>query len=284
MNEFESLIGEWHGEGEIPIEPPMRISAEVKIDRLGEFIVLPRRASRPRCPTPSRSSVARPTASRSRCTISIRGVKRLYMTTVEGATWRIWCAPDGDWNGPDGPGFNQRFIGEISADGRSIDGRWERGLGEAGDRWELDFPIGYSASNERPPRPHTGSTASTGGSPADGRLRPAAAAARHVHHLSLVRGAQLFPGREPGQGAGGPDDRNADPRAIPAATPLARSWRSGRSPSASVSSPVAGCAPPAAAVRPNVGPSPRSSCSRLRRSSFSRSPPRSSASTSSITS
>ena len=72
-----------------------------------------------------------------------RGVKRLFMTTVDGATWRIWRAPGEDWNGPDGPGFNQRFIGEISADGRSIDGRWERGLGEAGDRWELDFPIGY---------------------------------------------------------------------------------------------------------------------------------------------
>jgi hypothetical protein len=30
---------------------------------------------------------------------------------------------------PDGPGFNQRFIGEISADGKTIEGRWERGMG-----------------------------------------------------------------------------------------------------------------------------------------------------------
>ena len=35
MNQFESLIGEWHGEGEIPIEPPMKISVEVKIERMG---------------------------------------------------------------------------------------------------------------------------------------------------------------------------------------------------------------------------------------------------------
>ena len=34
-----------------------------------------------------------------------------------------------DWNGPHGPGFNQPFIGEISADGKTIAGRWERGLG-----------------------------------------------------------------------------------------------------------------------------------------------------------
>ena len=49
------------------------------------------------------------------------------------STWTIWRAPDEDWNGPDGPGFNQRFIGELSADGTTIDGRWERGMGDAGD-------------------------------------------------------------------------------------------------------------------------------------------------------
>jgi len=36
-----------------------------------------------------------------------------------------------------------RFIGEVSADGRTIKGRWERGLGDAGDRWEIDFPMRY---------------------------------------------------------------------------------------------------------------------------------------------
>ena len=34
MKEFEPLIGEWHGEGEIPMEPPMKISEEAKIERL----------------------------------------------------------------------------------------------------------------------------------------------------------------------------------------------------------------------------------------------------------
>jgi hypothetical protein len=72
-----------------------------------------------------------------------RGVKRLFMTTLEGSTWKIWRAPVEDWNGPDGPGFNQRFIGEISADGKKIAGRWERGTGEAGDKWEIDFPLNY---------------------------------------------------------------------------------------------------------------------------------------------
>ena len=44
MTEFEPLIGEWHGEGEIPIEPPMKISAEAKIARLGAFLVFTSKA------------------------------------------------------------------------------------------------------------------------------------------------------------------------------------------------------------------------------------------------
>ena len=54
--------------------------------------------------------------------------------------------PGEDWHGPDGPGFNQRFIGELSADGQTIESRWERGTGETEDTdldWELDFSITY---------------------------------------------------------------------------------------------------------------------------------------------
>jgi hypothetical protein len=39
MKDFDALIGEWHGEGEIPIEPPMMVSVEATIERLGDFIV-----------------------------------------------------------------------------------------------------------------------------------------------------------------------------------------------------------------------------------------------------
>ena len=73
-----------------------------------------------------------------------RGVRRRYLTTMRSSTWTIWLSPDQDWNGPDGPGFNQRFIGELSPDGARIDGRWERGMGAAGDQWELDFPLVYT--------------------------------------------------------------------------------------------------------------------------------------------
>jgi len=66
-----------------------------------------------------------------------------WATAPPSSTWRIWRAPGEDWNGPDGPGFDQRFIGEISPDGTTIAGRWERGTGDAEDPWKVDFPIGY---------------------------------------------------------------------------------------------------------------------------------------------
>jgi hypothetical protein len=142
--QFEPLIGGWHGEGELPTDPPVKLSAEVSIERLGEFVVV--------------RSVGQPTEFPDSISIiggapdgdpqpmhyfDSRGVKRLFMTVVEGSTWRIWRARGEDWNGPDGPGFNQRFIGELSGDGTRIEGRWERGLGAAGDQWETDFPITY---------------------------------------------------------------------------------------------------------------------------------------------
>lgn len=140
MKEFEPLIGE----GEVPMEPPMKISVEERIERLGKFIVI--------------SSVGEPAEVPDSVSIiggapdgepqpmhyfDSRRVKRLFMMALEGSTWRIWRAPGEDRNGLNGPGFNQRFIGKLSAGGNTIEGRWERGVGDAGDEWEIDFPINY---------------------------------------------------------------------------------------------------------------------------------------------
>jgi len=49
----------------------MKISEEAKIERLGKFIVLSAVSKPAEVPARSRSSAARPPASRSRCTTSI---------------------------------------------------------------------------------------------------------------------------------------------------------------------------------------------------------------------
>jgi hypothetical protein len=144
VKEFEPLIGVWHGEGELPIEPPMKLSVEAKLERLGEFVVFSSRGEPAELPDSiSIIGDAPPAEPQPMHYFDSRGVTRLYMTTLEASTWKIWRAPGEDWNGPNGPGFNQRFIGEISADGNTIESRWERGTGDAGDVWEIDFRMTY---------------------------------------------------------------------------------------------------------------------------------------------
>ena len=149
MDAFEPLLGRWHGEGVFPSDPPMRLVSDAKLERLGAFIVFSSEGEPAEIPSVLSIIGGAPTGEPQPMRyFDSRGVKRLYLTAVEGSTWKIWRAPGEDWDGPDGPGFNQRFIGEISADGRTIDTRWERGLGHAGDEWELDFAITYSRKHE----------------------------------------------------------------------------------------------------------------------------------------
>jgi hypothetical protein len=61
-----------------------------------------------------------------------RGVCRVYEMSIGGGEWRLWR---------DGGPFAQRFVGTISDDGRTIDGRWE--LAEDGDDWQTDFYVVY---------------------------------------------------------------------------------------------------------------------------------------------
>ncbi len=144
MKDFEPLIGQWHGEGELPIEPPLKLSEEVTFERLGEFIVFSTVGAPEELPDSIAIIGGRPAGeAQPMHYFDSRGVKRMFVMALEGSTWTMWRAPGEDWNGSDGPGFNQRFIGEISADGNTIEGRWERGMGHTGDEWEIDFPINY---------------------------------------------------------------------------------------------------------------------------------------------
>ena len=61
-----------------------------------------------------------------------RGVYRVYLTTIEAGVWTMWR---------DAPGFNQRYTGKISDDGRAIAGRWE--FSEDGKQWKVDFDLNY---------------------------------------------------------------------------------------------------------------------------------------------
>jgi hypothetical protein len=62
-----------------------------------------------------------------------RGVHRVYEMTLDGRVWTLWR---------EGPDWPQRYVGEVSGDGNSIVGRWERGE-KLGDALQHDFDLTY---------------------------------------------------------------------------------------------------------------------------------------------
>ncbi|QVQ49999.1 hypothetical protein J4H86_13530 [Spiractinospora alimapuensis] len=61
-----------------------------------------------------------------------RGVHRVYAMTLDDGLWRLWR---------DSPGFAQRFRGEFSADGDSIEGAWDKSAD--GVTWQRDLTLRY---------------------------------------------------------------------------------------------------------------------------------------------
>ena len=61
-----------------------------------------------------------------------RGVRRVYAVSLRDRELRMWRAV---------PGFSQRFLGAISADGREIDGLWELSRDDA--TWDADLRIRF---------------------------------------------------------------------------------------------------------------------------------------------
>ena len=68
-----------------------------------------------------------------------RGVTRLYRMTLEGGVWTL-SRTEADFSPLN---FAQRYVGTFSADGATIEGRWEQSH-DLGATWEVDFPITYT--------------------------------------------------------------------------------------------------------------------------------------------
>jgi hypothetical protein len=68
-----------------------------------------------------------------------RGVCRIYEMSISAAEWSLQRV---------GTPFPQRFVGRISADGRTISGCWEKA--EDGDHFTVDFYLTYRKTSPQP--------------------------------------------------------------------------------------------------------------------------------------
>ena len=150
---FEPLIGQWQAEGQMPLEPPMRISGKATIERLGEFIVFRTMAEQAEVPDSLSIIGGAPDGEpQPMHYFDARGVQRLYLTAIDGSTWEVWRAPGEDWNGPQARASTSASSARSRLTAPPSRARWERGIGDAGDAWAIDFPITYHRTST-PARP-----------------------------------------------------------------------------------------------------------------------------------
>ena len=131
LKQLDPLVGEWtsasktypEGRGRMTVAPTedgkfVRIYAEIEDERF-----------------PRSTQLVGADDARDPCTAlyhDSRGVHRVYSMSLAGGEWRVWR---------EAPRFNQRFIGKIGEDGKTITGQWE--FSEDGKSWKVDFDLTY---------------------------------------------------------------------------------------------------------------------------------------------
>ena len=135
LQELEVLVGEWTMEATPPGGEPWPGEARATFEWLevseNRLLV-------------ERSTIEMPQAPNGVCVIGCdaangtyyqlytddRGVCRVYEMSIGDGEWMLWR---------DGEPFSQRFTATISADGNTIEGRWE--AAKDGTSWETDFDL-----------------------------------------------------------------------------------------------------------------------------------------------
>jgi hypothetical protein len=140
LDRLEVFLGEWRLEAPaFPLPPELAGSARTTFEWTldGAFLL-------------QQAFVPVPEAPNGLCVIGLdagdgyrqhyfdsRGIARLYAMTFDGREWTLERhAPD--FSPLD---FHQRWLGTFSADGNTVEGRWE--TSPDGRDWELDFELTY---------------------------------------------------------------------------------------------------------------------------------------------
>jgi hypothetical protein len=132
LERLDALVGTWTIDGSHPDLPSMHVEGreEVEWTEDGKFLVVRATAEPPEFPD-STSIIGCDGTEEAYSVLysDSRGVFRIYEMSLGAGVWKQWR----DASDP----FPQRFIGELSDDGNTIEARWEKA--EDGSTWELDF-------------------------------------------------------------------------------------------------------------------------------------------------
>ena len=132
LEQLDVLVGEWamtskkYSEGD----------GRQKVERIEGGAYLRLQTSQEDKRFPASTQIIGADESSNECTClyyDSRGVCRVYRMTVARGKWTVWR---------DAPGFNQRYIGKISPNGKTIEGNWE--FSEDGTNWRVDFDLRYT--------------------------------------------------------------------------------------------------------------------------------------------
>lgn len=139
---LDALVGEWRIDAPaFPLAPELAERARMRIEWALGGAFLQQTSSIPVPEAPDGLCLIGPDHDGDGYTqhyFDSRGIARLYAMRLDGRAWTL------ERRAPDFTplAFEQRWISELSADGRTIAGRWE--IKHPGRDWELDFELVYT--------------------------------------------------------------------------------------------------------------------------------------------
>ena len=136
MNALDFLVGAWELSGENPVQTAKPPRGEVSFEWLtpGSFLVERWTIDLPEFPDGIAILGPNPdTGGLAQFYFDSRGVARVYDMTVAEGVWTL---------SRQGAPFDQRYVGQVSDDGNTISGAWERS--DDGTTWEHDFNLTYT--------------------------------------------------------------------------------------------------------------------------------------------
>lgn len=138
LQALEVLVGDWEMElsnASFLPSPSTTVRSSVAVEWVQDnAFLLMRMGERPPSPSTAIWLISRDESFPTYTMLyyDARHVSRVYEMSFSENVWKVWRQS---------PGFSQRFLGEVSGDGKTVIAHWEKSTD--GTSWEHDFDVTY---------------------------------------------------------------------------------------------------------------------------------------------